>query len=72
MDNEGAIALAENSVDSSNSKHIDTRHHFLRELLVEKKNIEVEHVRSAKQHADILTNALPCEASIVHHDFILA
>lgn len=51
-DNEGAIALAENPVSSSKSKHIDVRHHFLREL-VEKKMISVEHVSSGEQHADI-------------------
>ena len=31
-DNKGAIALAENPLSSSRSKHIDVRHHFLRNL----------------------------------------
>ena len=30
-DNAGAIALADNPISSSNSKHIDARHHFLRD-----------------------------------------
>ena len=30
-DNQGAIALAENSVGSNNSKHIEVRIHFIRE-----------------------------------------
>ena len=34
-DNEGAIALAENPLSSCRSKHIDVRHHFLRNLTEE-------------------------------------
>ena len=34
-DNEGAIALAENPLSSCGSKHIDVRHHFLRNLTEE-------------------------------------
>ena len=32
-DNQGAIQLANNPRSSQNSKHIDVRHHFLRELV---------------------------------------
>ena len=32
-DNEGAVQIAQNLITNSNSKHIDVRHHFLRELL---------------------------------------
>ncbi|CAB1107751.1 unnamed protein product [Ectocarpus sp. CCAP 1310/34] len=31
-DNQGAIQLAQNPISNSNSKHIDVRHHFIREL----------------------------------------
>ena len=31
-DNQGAVQLVQNSVTNSNSKHIDVRYHFLREL----------------------------------------
>ena len=44
-DNEGAIALAENPLSSSSSKHIDVRHHFLRNL-TEEGVMEVTHVPS--------------------------
>ena len=57
-DIEGAIALAENPLSSSRSKHIDVRHHFLRNL-TEEGMIEVTHVASEKQHAAVLTKALP-------------
>ena len=32
-DNQGAVQLAQNPVTTSNSKKIDVRHHFLRELV---------------------------------------
>ena len=61
-DNEGAIVLADNPLSSSRSKHIDVRHHFLRNL-TEEGVIEVTHVPSEKQHADILMKALPRDLS---------
>ena len=57
-DNEGAIQIAKHPISNSNSKHIDVRHHFLREL-VERKEIEIIHAASQYQHADFLTKALP-------------
>lgn len=68
---EGAIALAENPLSSSNSKHIDVRHHFLRDL-VDKGKIDVEHVGTAGQHADIFTKALPGEKFQTHRDFLFS
>ena len=35
-DNEGAIQIAKHQISNSNSKHIDVRHHFLRELVERK------------------------------------
>ena len=32
-DNEGAIQIAKHLISNSNSKHIDVRHHFLRDLV---------------------------------------
>ena len=69
-DNEGAIALAENPLSSSRRKHINLRHHFLRNS-TEKGMIEVTHVPSEKQHADILTKALPRDLFEVYRDFAL-
>ena len=57
-DNEGAIQIAKNPISNSNSKHIDVRHHSLREL-VESREIEIIHVASQYQHADFVTKALP-------------
>ena len=57
-DNEGAKAMAENSLSSGRSKHIDVRWHFLRDL-VESGDAKIVHVASEWQHADVLTKALP-------------
>ena len=69
-DNEGAIALASNPISNNNSKHIDTRHHFLRERIA-RREIEVIHVGSAYQHADFLTKALSREAFEFHRDIVM-
>ena len=46
-DNEGVMELAQNPLSSSRSKHIDVRHHFLRNL-TEEGMIEVTHVPSRR------------------------
>ena len=69
-DSGGAIALAENPLSSCRSKHIDVRHHFLRNL-TEEGVIEITHVPSEEQHTDILMKALPRDLFEVHRDFAL-
>ncbi|GJT96448.1 hypothetical protein Tco_1091966 [Tanacetum coccineum] len=59
-DNKSAIALCCNNVQHSRSKHIDIRHHFIREQ-VEKGVVELYFVRTEYQLADIFTKALPRE-----------
>ncbi|GJZ68777.1 hypothetical protein Tco_0632327 [Tanacetum coccineum] len=59
-DNKSAIALCCNNVHHSRSKHIDIRHHFIREQ-VEKGVVELYFVRTEYQLADIFTKALPRE-----------
>ncbi|GJV18631.1 retrovirus-related pol polyprotein from transposon TNT 1-94 [Tanacetum coccineum] len=59
-DNRGAIALCCNNVQHSMSKHIDIRHHFIREQ-VEKGMVELYFVTMDYQLADIFTKALPRE-----------
>nr|GEY35665.1 retrovirus-related Pol polyprotein from transposon TNT 1-94 [Tanacetum cinerariifolium] len=55
-----AIALCCNNVQHSRSKHIDIRHHFIREQ-VEKGVVELYFVTTDYQLADIFTKALPIE-----------
>ncbi|GJZ92513.1 copia protein [Tanacetum coccineum] len=55
-DNRSAIALCCNNVQHSRSKHIDIRHHFIREQ-VEKGLVELYFVTMDYQLADIFTKA---------------
>ncbi|GJT04624.1 retrovirus-related pol polyprotein from transposon TNT 1-94 [Tanacetum coccineum] len=59
-DNISAIALCCNNVQHSRSKHIDIRHHFIREQ-VENNVVELYFVTMDYQLADIFTKALPRE-----------
>ena len=69
-DNQGAVQLAQNLVTNSSSKHIDVRHHFLREL-VRQRDIKVVQVPSGFQHADILTKALAYDVFAFHRKFLI-
>nr|GFB13637.1 hypothetical protein [Tanacetum cinerariifolium] len=57
-DNHSAIALCCNNVQHSRPKHIDIRHHFIREQ-VERGVVELYFVLTDYQLADIFTKALP-------------
>ncbi|GKC72708.1 hypothetical protein Tco_1118591 [Tanacetum coccineum] len=59
-DNKGAIDLSKNPVLQSRTKHIEIRHHFLRDN-VQKGNISIEKVSSEDNIADILTKPLKRE-----------
>jgi transposase InsO family protein len=56
-DSTSAISVAKNPVLHSKMKHIDVRYHFLRDH-VEKGDIELKHVDTSLQLADILTKPL--------------
>ena len=69
-DNKGAIDFAKKPLSSSNSKHIDVRYHFLRELAASG-DISVQYLRLEDQHADILTKADDRESFERRRDFLL-
>jgi hypothetical protein len=56
-DNESVIKLANNPVQHSKTKHIDIRHHFLRDHEA-KGDIELFHVSTENQIVDIFTKPL--------------
>ncbi|KAK6151951.1 hypothetical protein DH2020_014586 [Rehmannia glutinosa] len=56
-DNTSAIAITQNPVLHSRTKHIDVRYHFIRDH-VEKKDIILEYISTDKQLADIFTKPL--------------
>jgi hypothetical protein len=56
-DNESAIRLADNSVEHSRTRHIDNRHHFLRDHQ-QRGDIDIYHISTENQLADIFTKPL--------------
>lgn len=57
IDNKSAEELSKNPVFHERSKHIDTRYHFIRECVADGV-VDVKHVCTDDQLADILTKAL--------------
>ena len=66
----GAIHLAKNPATTPNSKHIDIRHHFIRER-VANSEFKVVYVPSEEQHADFFTKSLHRGAFEVHRNFVM-
>jgi len=58
VDNKSAIELAKNPVNHERSRHIDVRFHFIRDH-VKKGSVELVHVTSQDQVADIFTKPIP-------------
>ena len=70
-DNEGCEALAINTVTTAKTKHIDTRHHFVRDL-VKLKILEIVWQSTTGMIADILTkSSLPTAEHKTHTDRML-
>jgi hypothetical protein len=63
LDCKPAVFLAENPTIHDRTKHIDVRHHFVREAIINKK-LNVQHILRANNPADITThpvNSKPIE-----------
>jgi hypothetical protein len=56
-DNESAIKIAYNTCEHSRTKHIDIRHHFLRDRVI-KGDIAISHVGTNHQLANIFTKPI--------------
>jgi hypothetical protein len=56
-DNESTIKIAYNPCEHSRTKHIDIRHHFLRDHVIKRDKV-ISHVRTNEQLADIFINHL--------------
>jgi hypothetical protein len=65
VDNIGAIFLANNKTTSERTKHVDIRHHFVREY-IEDGVVKVIFVKSSENDADLFTKNLPGEVYEKH------
>ena len=57
IDNQAAITISQNDVDHSRTKHIDIRHHFIRDS-IKNKEVQVKWISTHGQLADIFTKPL--------------
>ena len=57
-DNVSAISMTSHETDHQRTKHIDIRHHFVRDHVI-KRDIEMKWITTKDQEADILTKMLP-------------
>ena len=64
-DNTAAICLTKNPIQHSRTKHIEIKHHFIRDY-VQKGTIDIQFIDSEHQWADIFTKPL----TIAKFDFI--
>ena len=65
VDNIGAIYMAENNSSNNQTKHVNTRYHFVREL-IEDGIVKIEFVRSENNDSDIFTKNLGKELFMKH------
>ena len=56
-ENQSCIKMSENPVDHDRSKHIDTRYHYIRDM-VQKGAVQLQYLSTDEQIADILTKPL--------------
>ena len=67
VDNQGAVFLAQNDGASMRTRHIDVRHHFIRDLQhCEPVRLQMSFLPSEDNHADNMTKNLP-EGLFVKH-----
>ena len=65
VDNIGAIYMAENNSSNNQTKHVNTRYHFVRELIKDG-IVKIEFVRSENNDSDIFTKNLGKELFMKH------
>ena len=56
-DNQSCIKMSENPVDHDRSKHIDTRYHYIRDM-VQKGAVKLQYLSTDEKITDILTKPL--------------
>ena len=71
IDNQAAIALAKNPVLHEKSKHIDTRHHFIRQA-VQEGLIRLQYINTGDNIADILTKSTTSNTFQTHAGKLLS
>ena len=69
-DNEGAIKMASNRFNSRRTRHVDEKHHIIRDAVVSG-IVRIHYVKSGERHADVLTKALDINTFETHARVLL-
>ena len=69
-ENEGGIKMATNRFSSRRTRHVDVKHHIVRDT-VESGVVGIHYVKSEEHHADVLTKALDVNSFETHARFLL-
>ena len=69
-DNEGAIKMATNRFSSRRTRHVDVKHHIVHDA-IESGIVRIHYVKSAEQHADVLTKVLDINTFETHARVLL-
>jgi hypothetical protein len=70
-DNQSAIEISSNDCYHQRTKHIDIRHHFIRDHIT-KKHVQVQWVPTTEQQADLLTKMLGTRQFTILRDKLLS
>ena len=62
--------MAENRFSSKRTRHVDIKHHIVRDA-IEGRVVDIEHVRSEEQHAEVLTKTLDMKTFERHASFLM-
>lgn len=68
-DNQAAVKLAHNPIFHARTKHIEAKHHYIRERVLEGE-IQLKYIDTNSNPADMLTKALPRPKFELHRHFI--
>ncbi len=66
-DNQGAIELVKSTKHHSRTKHIDVKHHFIKEKVVSGEAV-IQYCPTEDMTADIMTKALPATKFLKHRN----
>ena len=69
-DNEGAIKMATNHFSRMRTRHVDVKHHIVRDT-IKSGVVRIHYVRSGEQHADVLTKPLNVNSFETHAKYLL-
>ncbi len=69
-DSQVAMTIAESPALTASTKHVDTRYHFVRDL-VEAGEVKTTYLQSNQLPADLLTKSLPGDRTTQHRRAIL-